>query len=399
MRTPRFVSFIAILAILCVACEKPAPTPEPVVENINLSENGTSNCYLITSVEKDKTYEFDATVMGNGESVSGLAAPKALKPADARLVWQDHKGMVTELKYEEGKISFKLNSAEGNALIAAIGGSGSIIWSWHIWAVDSEAEGVSVSNIPTNTGYSMQSMNLGATKNSGDPACFGLLYQWGRKDPFPGSPVLTGDTSTLPTVVYDAAGAEVTIGHSSWTDVESNTLAYAIANPTVVLSNYKQYATTRDWLIPEESNDNYWGAAEGKSYYDPCPVGYKVPTRDAFQDFTTSGGYDTDYANFKIADLNGDGVLDKNDFDHGFAFRMAAEKDSFFPAAARYDGSYAMLYGSVSGLWGNYWYCEAYDGMVGGASALAFQATSVSPIAGGSRADAYSVRCVRELVF
>ena len=36
---------------------------------------------------------------------------------------------------------------------------------------------------------------------------------------------------------------------------------------------------TKDWT--DVSNDDYWGGVSGKkTIYDPCPVGYKVPTCD-----------------------------------------------------------------------------------------------------------------------
>lgn len=62
-----------------------------------------------------------------------------------------------------------------------------------------------------------------------------------------------------------------------------------------------------------------------------------------------------------------------------------------------------MLYGSKSGLWGAYWgnssaKSTAAKGL--GFCVLAFRCeptgVSVSPTAAASRADAYSVRCVKE---
>ena len=100
-----------------------------------------------------------------------------------------------------------------------------------------------------------------------------------------------------------------------------------------------------------------------------------------------------------LVDINGDGLIDAKDFSNGWMFNM--EDDSmFFPAAARFDGSYAMLMGSVCGMWGSYWSNApgaadyGYGGM--GFCALSFQSTMVTPNASASRADAYSVRCVRE---
>ncbi len=105
--------------------------------------------------------------------------------------------------------------AVGNAVIAAYNDDkceGDILWSWHIWVTKEDP--TNISNAVTyytydwdesgiygygNTagrarvpGYGMMSCNLGAL--SSEPASdaaadkvetYGLLYQWGRKDPFP----------------------------------------------------------------------------------------------------------------------------------------------------------------------------------------------------------------------
>jgi len=103
-------------------------------------------------------------------------------------------------------------------------------------------------------------------------------------------------------------------------------------------------------------------------------------------------------------DLNGDGVIDTRDYNYGWSFSMKVGSQ-FFPAAARYDGSYAMLMGSKSGLWGSYWGnspAKSYDEKVSGFGfcVLAFMSeaagTSVSAAASANRADAYSIRCIKE---
>ena len=102
------------------------------------------------------------------------------------------------------------------------------------------------------------------------------------------------------------------------------------------------------------------------------------------------------------ADLNGDGIINEMDYNYGWYFNCE-NGSAFFPAAARYDGSYAMLMGSVSGIWGSYWSCNVRESSLfdGGASvALSFmkqeQLLTVSATASAAKADAYSVRCVRE---
>ncbi len=392
---------------------EPGPDPTPGIVGENLSKDGTSNCYVIT---KDGDYYFDATVKGNGAATEGLAAPEKMTPDSAALLWETAKGMISEVKFIDGKITFKASSSNGNAVIAAYSADKAIIWSWHVWFPEEE-----IKTDRTKTGYDLMNMNLGAmTSTFGatpDVRPYGLLYQWGRKDPFTAAPTLTGDTKTTGAPVYGPDGNEVKFEYSLWSSVDANTIEYSIANPTKCLSNYAQFTTSRDWLKASDSNDALWGNPSGyerdsenqyvnkggKSYYDPCPVGYRVPPADVFKSFTTSGGYTTDPSSFDVVDTNEDGVIDTQDYNYGWSFKM--EKGSqFFPAAARYDGSYAMLMGSKSGLWGSYWgnspaksYSDAVTGF--GFCVLAFMnetSVSTSATASASRADAYSVRCIKE---
>ena len=125
-----------------------------------------------------------------------------------------------------------------------------------------------------------------------------------------------------------------------------------------------------------------------------------------FRDFTSTGGYVWDLIDFNIYDVNNDHTLDINDYLYGWHFYVNESTPLYFPAASRFDGSYAMLMGSMSGYWGNYWSNSPSSAMVGGALAtLAFQVkdmsgndiVTVSPSAVGSKADAYSVRCIKDV--
>ena len=320
--------------------------------------------------------------------------------------------MVTSVELDdESYVNFVLDGAEGgNALIAAYDADGNIVWSWHIWYPEE-----AVSSVRVADSFDVMNMNLGALSMGTLPLenadCYGLLYQWGRKDPFPASATLTGDETTVGAPLYDASGNSVTIEYSSWSNLDDNTLGYAIAHPACVLSNYAHFSTSRDWLA--ESNDALWGNPHGrdledgehvnlgeKSIYDPCPAGWRVPPADVFRSFTETGQVSWIPDEFNVVDLNADGVITADDFSYGWTFIANESESLFFPAAGRYDGSYAMLMGSVSGLWGSYWSNSpgsedyGYTGM--GSSPLSFQATMISPMASASRADAYSVRCVRE---
>ena len=379
------------------------PNDDDIQETVtDLSEAGTANCYIVKTAG---SYSFDASVRGNGEIVEGVDfAGEKLDSKGAKLVWQsDKNGLIDSLGFKEGRIYFSSNGKNGNALIAALDEAGNIVWSWHVWLLNEE-----ISDVKTSGGIMVMDRNLGAASlDSESPESHGLLYQWGRHEPFPASPVVSGGTtSTMPRTVYDESGNEVAIVASSRENSENNTLEYALSNPTTVLSNNAQFAECRDWLRKEFSNPALWGGKDGeKSLFDPCPAGYRVPKLGTFDFFTSSGGYETDIAGFSVSDINNDGVIDGNDYKNGWyiLFDAATDSYSYFPAATRYDGSYAMLMGSKAGLWGNYWYADADEtddsSVPCGAFALAFQfgeEVSASPKAIGGRADAYSVRCVRE---
>lgn len=153
----------------------------------DLSREGTSNCYLVTAAGN---YSFDATVRGNGATTEGLDAPTAIAGTSAAVVWQSAPGLISGVTLADGRISFKI-AGPGNAVIAVK--DGAILWSWHIWYPEAEVAGLN-----SKTGYEVMNMNLGAMHNTaGDVGSYGLLYQWGRKDPFPAAPTLTGTTATV----------------------------------------------------------------------------------------------------------------------------------------------------------------------------------------------------------
>lgn len=375
----------------------------------DLSSSGTANCYVIDS---EGLYSFNVKTAGNGIGTDGHEGALLFDQATyASLVWQTDPGMILSVTFDGGAVLFEASDVPGNALIAVEDSDENIIWSWHIWHPKEE-----ISSMTTKTGYELMNMNLGAMTSGQLPLenseSYGLLYQWGRKDPFTAAATVTGDETTMGAPLYDIEGNAVSIGASSMSSVADNTLEYSIAHPTVCLSNYAQYSESRDWLAAEHSDASLWGNPDGnleedgvfvnkgfKTMYDPCPPGWRVPPADVFGSFTSSGQVSFSFEEFDVEDISLDGKIDADDFSNGWFFKME-EGSMFFPAAARYDGSYAMLMGSVSGLWGSYWSNApgsadfGYGGL--GFCALSFQSSMVTPSASASRADAYSVRCIRE---
>ncbi|MDR2125695.1 MAG: hypothetical protein LBP63_02535 [Prevotellaceae bacterium] len=399
--------------------------PETVITN--LSENGTANCYVVT---ESGIYSFSANITGNGNA--GIIDPVAfhtnepyILPASAKLIWQDYyangAGLIDSIALDETKSKVVFKTSEtfvaGNALIAVCDDNENILWSWHIWMPEIE-----ITSVNSAMGYDIMNVNMGAlTGEPASPKSYGMLYQWGRKDPFPASATLTGTTTTVSAPLYDMQGNPVTIQNSSWSDLTDNNIVYSIRNPTVCLSNMAQYSTSKDWLKADISTNALWGNPSGnekdsdgnyinkgtKSCYDPCPVGWRVPPADVFQNFIVANPLNMAFAvsDFNVVDVDNNGVLDINDYNYGWMFKLDENASSYFPAAARFDGRYAMLMGSVSGIWGSYWSNAPYSS-TGGTSLtpLSFQTKNYDGTDGiaamilfsGSRADAYSVRCIKE---
>ena len=446
----KFRKFWAVAAcVIAVACNGKIDNPdngnntdnsgnnnenESGVNAVNLSASGTANCYVIDAAGE---YAFDASVRGNGASSQGLETPQPLSPSSAKLLWQDSKSMISSVSLSGTRVVFTAGSKPGNAVIAVENASGEIIWSWHIWHPEKP-----VSGLTTSKGYTLMNMNLGAISSEIGLSAYGLLYQWGRKDPFPGSPIASGGTiQTKSAPVYDIDGNETQILASSMFESYSNNLAYAIAHPNTCLSCSP--TKTGDWLLSDESSPALWGNPEGglnvdgkyinnggKSIYDPCPAGWRVPPADLYSNFTGSGQYawveldsegnpqkdengnmEISYTfgqdSYPVCDMNADGILSMEDYNNGWVFRLGDNTSSYFPASTRYDATYAMLMGSMVGLWGNYWTnapSVQSNGTSDSAIAMGFAVKdmsgktniSISPNASGPKANAFAVRCIKE---
>jgi len=245
---------------------------------LDLDTAGNANCYIVTEPGK---YKFKA-VYGNASTqfVEDIASASVLWETWNNAEEVTEGSVVASVSYAEDYIILHMPEVlhPGNAVIAAHADDDeqTILWSWHIW--------VPATEIATDTygiyGSEMMDRNLGAlvvatTEGPAPVESFGLTYQWGRKDPFvgPAAPA-AGDNATV-------AGVAVTQTEGTGSGNESKiTLEFAIANPTVL-----GFSQNGDWLL--ESDHTLWQDAD-KTIYDPCPVGYRVPARDANQPFHSS---------------------------------------------------------------------------------------------------------------
>ena len=93
--------------------------------DINAISDKTRNFVLGEFVKHDNTPI-------TGGEISGIE--------DAILLWQDSPDLVTEVKYDNGWVSFRVPEEsinQGNAVIAVRGSEG-ILWNWHIWVTHRE---------------------------------------------------------------------------------------------------------------------------------------------------------------------------------------------------------------------------------------------------------------------
>lgn len=224
------------------------------LSTVDLSANGTANCYIVSIPWK---HRFKCTVKGNSDEPVGDIA-------SVEVIWETKN---TDESVTKGEIIKSVtlvddyielypsdNMTPGNALVAVKDADGNILWSWHIWVVDYDPEST---RQLYRSGAIMMDRNLGALDLDPDGVkVFGLLYQWGRKDPFVGC-------GNVNNASFAVTYPKEVISHKDFS-TGLNWLEYSIKCPTVVMDNC---IWNRD--------DSLW--MSNKTKYDPCPPGWKVP--------------------------------------------------------------------------------------------------------------------------
>lgn len=225
------------------------------------------------------------------KSGSGVNAGMGLTATSAELLWQDRPGLITAVSVDGDYLTFTVGSfGGGNALIAVKDGSGTILWSWHIWATEDDLSNTTVVATGSHN-YTVAPVNLGwvPTGGSGKQG-YCTYYQWGRKDPF--IPAAAYNSSTDHTV-YNINGNSVTGINYYGTGVD---VATNIKNPTTFYCYYSNnngpVTTTyyNMWDAQNTTTDNV-ATATKKTIYDPCPPGFCVPTSDLWHYFSNRYAY------------------------------------------------------------------------------------------------------------
>ena len=330
----------------------------------------TANCYIVSQAG---TYSFP-TVKGNStESVGQVASANVLWESFGTSTTPSVGDLIKSVSYQNGTITYTTADIfkEGNAVIAAKDANGTILWSWHIWFTD-EPQGQEYYN---NAGI-MMDRNLGATSATpGDVGALGLLYQWGRKDPFLGSSSIHYETM---------ADAKSTISWPSAvsSDSSTGTISYATSHPTTFItrngSNYDWYYTG------DSSTDNTrWTTSESnKSIYDPCPAGWRVPDGGENGVWSKALGPSSSYTNSSLYNSTNEGM--------NLSGKFGSASTIWYPVPgfrSYYDGRLCLV-GA-----GYYWSASPSDYY---AYCLEFYSSGlVYPLRINERASGLSVRCLQ----
>ncbi len=210
----------------------------------------------------------------------------------------------------KGKVFDARNGA--NALIGAYDENKDLLWSWHIWGVGDYAIADSVLTdtwVVGETGkskYVFMDRNLGAYSCLPGSASFGLLYQWGRKDPFIGA-YREADEDGEYERNYREVPKQYTVMYTNpktgelweWedyddrgeisetdTDGEQKLVASTILRPTSILEDgllsSDHTAKVAHGLWGTTSKEYVTAENGNKTMYDPCPVGYRMPSLNAY---------------------------------------------------------------------------------------------------------------------
>lgn len=304
-----------------------------IFEVPDLSAVGAANCYIVSSPGR---YRFKGTV-------KGPSATTLDSPASADVLWEtfgtEEKpsvgSVIRNVIFEDGYVSFTASGRDGNSCVAVRNSSGTILWSWHIW-VCAGFNPVATSQEFLNSGGAVMDRNLGAVSAEvGSVGSIGLMYQWGRKDPF-----LAGCRIKYEDLFdQELAASSVIWPEPVSSDEVSGNINYAVSHPmTFITANEK----LMNWKNSQDNN--LWQKSDNdKTVYDPCPYGWRVP--NGANSSTWAAAFATTHAFPKgpwVENANGMDFGSENGKDK--SRQVGADKLIWYPAAGYRDALTGKLY-------------------------------------------------------
>lgn len=260
----------------------------------------SANCYLVDFASTTgNTIYIPAVAQANKDGVTRIAEDEKL---DVNILWCDQPDVDLSMSYDEKTqlISVTNNVAfTGNVVIVIKTpgldvGFGDFRWSWHIWSLGSDVTEYdadrNIYDFKTDktkdfNGFTWMDRNLGAyTLERTNDGSWGLLYQYGRKDPFPGARF---DSPLKSKNVY-CEGIRFTMEQDHpyigklFANVSSpNNLEYSIEHPmTFIAGMWYSTGDDCDWYTNDGTlrNNYLWlNEYQEKAPYNPCPSGWTLP--------------------------------------------------------------------------------------------------------------------------
>lgn len=352
----------------------------------DLSASGSANCYIVNAADAGnagKVFTFKAYRGNSSTSVGTIGSVEVLWETYNNAETVTANSVIAEVDYDKQtandyyEIVFKMPATlhAGNALIAAKNQGGDILWSWHIWVPDGMH--ADITDVTVFGSKPIMSRNLGALVDA--PASgvatvesYGLFYQWGRKDPFPGMDAVSHNG------IAKVSGLTMTSVDGTLTVQES------ISNPT----HFAKSANDKDWVTDGGQDNSLWNSS--KTIYDPCPPGYLVPTRN------TEAHY---WSGTKLNELSSSDCFADNGATYG-SYVIGTGTLVVFPYTGYIQMGYGDHYksGNRTYIWSSY--ASSYQGNVDvaytvyagrvGDSSNAYKRTEIGKNLGAS------VRCVAE---
>ncbi len=345
----------------------------------------------------------------------------------AEVVWADAADLVRpsslSIKHVGGDafLDFEVKESDirsGNAVVAVKKG-GTIVWSWHLWFAPKDAlDKIKVTN-HQNVDYNFTKETLGwkliqwsgstydkprtvkvkvvqTVKNGGvaqetiinitqNPGgvkkAATTLYQFGRKDAFPG-----------------VATSELKAGGITENAGDNMSIMNGIQHPDLYYIGDSNWQNNYGYYNLWSADNTVIGAYSlgndnpvVKTVYDPCPVGFKMPANNAFTGFTTTG-----QNTLTLSEFNVDGTSDsqryQDNFGHNFWTNSSKTATIHFPASGYRRSGDGSLYGV--GNYGLYWSAVPY--YTNGGCSLYFGSGFVYPLYVSSRAYGLAVRPVAD---
>ena len=352
--------------------------------------------------------------LGNDITTPYINLQNSSNPAtQASIVWMDQKDLVDGLTVtnngDKSFVNFHVSAANiknGNAVIAVKSADGTIMWSWHLWFDHSDAlstiactnhEGDNFKVTKNILGYTLykwkstsyesprvarmkieQEVGNGAKKSAyititqspyAEREYSTALYQFGRKDAFPGTNTLYEST------FVENGGNNISIVN-------------AIQNPGTFYTDGNKWGTEYKyfnlWSMQTTSQTDA-SKTLVKTVYDPCPVGFTMPPLKTFSGATTTG----------ITNTNNKDINALGDWDQGWHFYA---KDSSSPSTVYYPaiGSRTAKEGKLYGVKDRGYYWVGVPSSTTAGSNLDITNTKVIPANNLNRAVGCSIRPVAQ---